>query len=174
MKRQTKKNGSLCKLCGGQKMVLGSLGWTRHFRCRGCGAESSQKVRRPKKKNPSREDRIRQEYPAMKAALKRIVASRDNDAIIRHVDAATSRFEEIGYPDQWQDWERAKDDAETAKRFSKPKWNPTRRRASTKKILTAWWRSKSGKGSMALHKKAARRMKLKPSMFIRKNSRRKR
>ncbi len=97
-KENSSSNPPTCKLCGGPKMVLGSLGWTRHFRCRDCGAESSQKVRRPKPK----------------------------------------------------------------------KKNPTRRRASTKRILKAWMRAKSGKGAMALHRKAARRMGLKASMFIRK------
>ncbi len=51
--------------------------------------------------------------------------------------------------------------------------NPTRRRASTKRILRAWMRATSGKGSMNLNRKAARRMGLKASMFIRKNGRRK-
>ncbi len=98
------KNPPTCKLCGGQKQILGSLGWTRHYRCRDCGAESSQAVRRPKPKKKN---------------------------------------------------------------------NPTRRRAATKRILRAWMKAKSGKGSMALHRKAARRMGLKASMFIRKNGRRK-
>ncbi len=98
-RKRNPRSAPTCKMCGGPKMILGSLGWTRHFRCRDCGAESSQQVRRPKPR----------------------------------------------------------------------KKNPASRRASTKRILSAWMRSKSGVGSMKLHRKAARRMGLKASMFIRKN-----
>ncbi len=58
----------------------------------------------------------------------------------------------------------------TISTWHRMKDNPrTKRKASTKRILRAWMRAKSGKGSMALHKKAANRMGLKASMFIRKN-----
>ncbi len=55
-RKRNPRSTSTCKMCGGPKMILGSLGWTRHFRCRDCGAESSQQVRRPKprKNNPTR------------------------------------------------------------------------------------------------------------------------
>ncbi len=114
-----------------------------------------------RKRNPSKDDAIRQHYPVMKAALKRVVASGDPDAIIRHVDAAMARFEEIGYPDQWHDWERAKEDAQAQKRMKKSAWNPRRRktkykarksvkkfskrRALTRKFMSAWIRKHKSK-----------------------------
>ncbi len=38
-----------CNCCGGQASTFGSLGYTRHYRCRDCGAQFSKETR-PRKK----------------------------------------------------------------------------------------------------------------------------
>lgn len=38
-----------CNCCGGQASILGTLGYTRHYRCRDCGAQFSAEVRTRKK-----------------------------------------------------------------------------------------------------------------------------
>jgi hypothetical protein len=55
---------------------------------------------------------MRKELPKLRAALTRAIKSKDNQKIIATVNAALARFEVIGYPDQWSEWQRAKDDAE--------------------------------------------------------------
>lgn len=57
------------------------------------------------------------EYKALKAALTR-AKKKGPDAIIAECNRALAIFEIRGYPDSWHDWERAKGDAETAKRHA--------------------------------------------------------
>jgi len=50
-------------------------------------------------------------YLKQKAALAK--AKKDGpQAVLNAVEIALASFEEHGYPDQWHDWERAKDEAE--------------------------------------------------------------
>ncbi len=93
----------------------------------------------------------------------RVSADRARTLRLLH-DALGSRFKTIAAPSVMNMWFIVE---------SKQRHNPTLRRASTKRILRAWMRATSGKGSMNLNRKAARRMGLKASMFIRKNGRRK-
>lgn len=39
------------------------------------------------------------------------------DAIITECDRALAEFEASGHPDDWSSWERAKDDAQVAKKY---------------------------------------------------------
>lgn len=89
----------------------------------------------------------------MKAALKQVVKTGDPDAIIRHCNAALARFEEIGFPDSWSDWERAKEDAEFQKRL-RSKWNPRRKKYSVRKNY-----KKYGKRTKATRRRKSRKGK---------------
>jgi len=55
------------------------------------------------------------EFVRLKSRLTRVVNSKDNDKIIAECDRAIAIFEEKGYPDNWSNWQRAKDDALFAK-----------------------------------------------------------
>jgi hypothetical protein len=57
------------------------------------------------------------EYKALRASLTR-AKKKGPDAVIAECNHALAIFEERGYPDSWHDWERAKGDAETAKRYA--------------------------------------------------------
>jgi len=61
------------------------------------------------------------EFASLKSSLTRVVNSKDNDKIIAECDRALAIFEEKGYPDNWSNWERAKDDATFAKQRA-AKW----------------------------------------------------
>lgn len=65
-------------------------------------------------------DAMKKELPKLRAALTRAKNSKDNKKVIAAVNAAFARFEVIGYPDQWSDWQRAKDDAEFNIRMNRP------------------------------------------------------
>lgn len=54
---------------------------------------------------------MNKELPKLRAALTRAKNSKNNDKIIETCNKAFARFEVIGYPDQWHEWQRAKDDA---------------------------------------------------------------
>jgi hypothetical protein len=56
------------------------------------------------------------EYKTLKSNLTRAINSKDNDRIIKTCNEAERIFDEKGYPDSWSNWERAKEDAESAKR----------------------------------------------------------
>ena len=56
-----------------------------------------------------------QEYKGLKSKLTRAINSGNQDKIIQTVEAALARFEQVGFPDDWSRWERAKQDAEFAK-----------------------------------------------------------
>jgi hypothetical protein len=58
------------------------------------------------------------EFTALKAGLTR-AKKKGHDAVIAHCDRALAIFEERGYPDRWMDWQRAKEDAELAKRLNR-------------------------------------------------------
>jgi hypothetical protein len=62
------------------------------------------------------------EYRNLKSKLTRAVNSKNHDNIIKTCNEAFAIFEEKGYPDSWSNWERAKDDAETAKRRESGGW----------------------------------------------------
>lgn len=62
------------------------------------------------------------EYSRLKAKLTRAINSKDYPRIIRTVDEAMAIFADKGYPDNWHRWQRAKEDAEIAQRFSGSKW----------------------------------------------------
>jgi hypothetical protein len=65
-------------------------------------------------------DGMNRELPKLRAALTRAKNSKDNDKVLEAVRHAFARFEVIGYPDQWSNWQRAKDDAENNKRMNRP------------------------------------------------------
>ena len=52
-------------------------------------------------------------WQELRAKLKAAVAKKDHQLVLQLHDEAMARFEEpeIGYPDYWQDWERAQQDA---------------------------------------------------------------
>jgi len=52
-----------------------------------------------------------QEFRNLKSALTRVVNSKDNDKIIAECDRAMKIFNQKGWPDNWSNWERAKQDA---------------------------------------------------------------
>lgn len=60
-----------------------------------------------------------QRYVRLKWALDKAVATKDYDKIITECNRAFQIFEDMGYPDDWTRWERAKDDAEMAKRYQR-------------------------------------------------------
>lgn len=62
------------------------------------------------------------EYKKLKSKLTRAVNSKNNDNIIKTCNEALDIFEAKGYPDSWSNWERAKDDAESAKRRERGGW----------------------------------------------------
>jgi tellurite resistance-related uncharacterized protein len=62
------------------------------------------------------------EYRNLKSKLTRARNSKDHNKVILVVNEAMSIFMQKGYPDDWHRWERAKDDAEIALRFSGSKW----------------------------------------------------
>lgn len=52
------------------------------------------------------------ELTKLRATLTRAKNSKDPNKVIRVCEAALARFEDVGYPDCWSNWERAKMDAE--------------------------------------------------------------
>lgn len=50
--------------------------------------------------------------PNLKRALTRAIATGDHAHIIEVCDKALTIFDACGYPDCWQDWERAKSDSQ--------------------------------------------------------------
>jgi hypothetical protein len=63
------------------------------------------------------------EFTTLKSKLTRVLKSKNNDAIIAECNRAMAIFEQKGYPDNWSNWERAKDDATFAKsRESRRPW----------------------------------------------------
>jgi hypothetical protein len=64
------------------------------------------------------------EYKTLKSKLTRAINSKNHDKIIKTCNEAFAIFEQKGYPDSWSDWERAKDDAEFAKRHTVGGWFP--------------------------------------------------
>lgn len=61
------------------------------------------------------------ELTKLRASLTRAKNSGDPNKVIRECNKALARFEEVGYPDCWSNWERAKMDAE----FEKSRQNRT-------------------------------------------------
>lgn len=59
------------------------------------------------------------EFRKLKSKLTRAINSKDHDKIIATVDEAMSIFDDKGYPDDWNRWNRAKEDAIVAKRYAK-------------------------------------------------------
>jgi len=53
--------------------------------------------------------------------LKRALATKDDTKILNEAARAEALFEEKGYPDNWMDWQRAKDDIEMRRAHSR-KW----------------------------------------------------
>lgn len=51
------------------------------------------------------------ELTGLRSKLTRAQNSKDPKKVIATVDAAFAVFEAKGYPDQWSNWQRAKDDA---------------------------------------------------------------
>ena len=62
------------------------------------------------------------EYTKLKSKLTRAINSKNNDSIIKTCNEALAIFEAKGYPDSWSNWERAKEDAESAKRRESGGW----------------------------------------------------
>lgn len=62
------------------------------------------------------------EFVKLKSKLTRAVNSKDNDKIIQVCSEANAIFCAKGFPDCWSNWERAKDDAESAKRRESGGW----------------------------------------------------
>lgn len=62
---------------------------------------------------------MQKELPKLRAALTRAINSNDPNKVKETVTKAFARFDVIGYPDQWSNWERAKDDAEFALRMGR-------------------------------------------------------
>ena len=59
------------------------------------------------------------EFKRLKTKLTRAVNSQDDARIIRTVDAAMAIFDEQGSPDDWNRWNRAKDDALVRQRYAR-------------------------------------------------------
>lgn len=55
------------------------------------------------------------EYVNLKSRLTRVVNAGDPDKIIAECNSALAIFEDKGFPDNWSNWERARDDAAFAK-----------------------------------------------------------
>lgn len=64
--------------------------------------------------------KMNQELPKLRAALTRARKSKNPDRIIETVRLAKQRFDEIGYPDQWSNWERAESDALMSRQYGTP------------------------------------------------------
>lgn len=62
------------------------------------------------------------EFVRLKSKLAQTVKRNNHDEIIRVCTEALGIFEKRGYPDSWADWERAKEDAEFAKRMASSSW----------------------------------------------------
>lgn len=56
-------------------------------------------------------DALTRELPKLKAALTRAKKTKCPTEIVAACDKALARFEEIGWPDNWTMWQRARDDA---------------------------------------------------------------
>jgi len=63
-----------------------------------------------------------QEFVRLKSRLIRVVNSKDQGKIIAECDAAFAIFEAKGYPDNWSNWQRAKDDALFAQQRAASHW----------------------------------------------------
>lgn len=59
------------------------------------------------------------EFVRLKTKLTRAINSKDDARIIRTCNKALAIFDDKGSPDDWNRWNRAKDDAETRQRYSK-------------------------------------------------------
>lgn len=59
-----------------------------------------------------KEKRLKAAFPKLKAALTKAKNSGDHRKVIVEVVKAFAFFDEVGYPDNWSLWQRAKDDAE--------------------------------------------------------------
>jgi hypothetical protein len=62
------------------------------------------------------------ELTKLRGNLTRAKNSKDPKKVIRVCDAALARFEEVGFPDCWSNWERAKQDAEFEIQRSSSRW----------------------------------------------------
>jgi len=69
---------------------------------------------------PSEYTLTQAELTKLRAALTRAKNSKDPQKVIRTCNAALARFEQVGYPDCWSNWQRAKDDAEFELQRSRP------------------------------------------------------
>lgn len=72
-------------------------------------------------KEPPREAQNK-EWWKMRNQLKQAIADKNDNLVLRLHDQAMARFEEIGYPDYWQDWERAKSDIEMKRVHTRGLW----------------------------------------------------
>ena len=57
---------------------------------------------------------------SLRSALKRALNSNNPRRVLDTVARAYQYFEAEGWPDDWSNWQRAKDDAELSLRLSKP------------------------------------------------------
>lgn len=62
-------------------------------------------------KEPPREVQEK-EWQHLRTKLKNAIAAKNKNLILRLHTEAMAKFEQIGYPDYWHDWERAKMDIE--------------------------------------------------------------
>lgn len=72
-------------------------------------------------KEPPR-DVQNKEWQHMRDQLKRAIAAKNDNLVLRLHEQAMAKFEEIGYPDYWHDWERAKTDIEMKRAHTKGLW----------------------------------------------------
>lgn len=59
------------------------------------------------------------EFKRLKTKLTRAINSKDDARIIKTVDEAMAIFDEKGHPDDWNRWNRAKEDALVRQRYAK-------------------------------------------------------
>jgi len=57
-------------------------------------------------------------FEKLKSKLSRAIRSNDDAKIIKTCDEALGIFEKEGYPDSWNRWQRAKDDAIVRQRYA--------------------------------------------------------
>lgn len=65
----------------------------------------------PPMTSQEKEAALKKLLPRYRAALTRAINAGDPKKILETANRALAKFDEIGYPDQWHRWQRARDDA---------------------------------------------------------------
>ncbi len=62
------------------------------------------------------------EFVSLRRKLRLAKTSKDNARILKVAEAGLARFDEVGYPDSWHEWNIAAEDARYAIAMERGRW----------------------------------------------------